>query len=412
MQKKIARHLSRWVAFCIVSYLASTGLAAQETPGVANGQLTSEDGIDGILRHRRDLFQTSSLKGEVVSHWFRPLGKRGIEAVLTYDALAMGALNDEDEWGAASGDLGLSVRWHLNDADDKRPLVLAARLRDRHGIGGGLVPSELRGETGALWGYVDGFNDAGLEMPELYLQQRFFKKHLLVRYGQMAIDDLLDDHRMRSAKRSFLNQAFSSSPAVGLPGTGLGLTSRWTSPRGWDVTFAFSNIESTNLNDEADWSFDADALFQALQVGRDFKGLGGLPARLQILGWNADALPNQDLPSGRGASVTMEHKWPGGWGSFLRYAWSDGEAAPVSQLAAFGISRLTGDDELDRFGFAMAFGESSDESRRSQTSLELFYRHQIRRIHITPDVQVSFGDGIGGGRDWLLLAGLRVGMTF
>lgn len=375
-------------------------------------QATSEDGIDGILRHRRDLFQASSLKGEVVSHWFRPLGKRGIEAVLTYDALAMGALNDGDDWGAASGDLGLSLRWHIRDEDSRWPLLLAARLRDRHTLGGGLAPSELRGETGALWGYVDGFNDAGLEMPELYLQRRFLEKRLLLRVGQMAIDDLLDDHRMRSAKRSFLNQAFSSSPAVGLPGTGLGLVSRWTSPRGWDVTLAFSNIESTNLNDEADWSFDADALFQALQLGREFKGIGGLPARLQVLGWNADALPEYDLASGRGASLTVEQKWSQGWSSVLRYAWSDGEAAPVSQLAAFGISKRTGADEMDRLGFAVALGESSEAARRRQTSLEVFYRHQLHRIHITPDVQLTFGDGIGGGRDWLLLAGLRVGMTF
>ena len=406
------RFLARSVVVCIAMVQGISSVSAQEAPPTAGAQTTSADGIDGTLWHRHSLFVSRARERDGLAEWLKPMEERGIHAVLTYDALAMGAIHDGEGRGAASGDLGLSVRWHINDEDSKRPLVLAARLRKRHRIGGGLTPSELRGETGALWGYVDGFNDAGTEVPELYLQQRFLGERLLVRYGQMAIDDLLDDHRMRSPKRSFLNQAFSSSPAVGLPGTSLGLTSRWESPRGWDVTLAFSNIESTNLNDEANWSFDTEALFQALQFGRNFKGLCDLPARLQVLGWNADALPDQDLASGRGLSLTVEQKWAGGWGSFLRYAWSDGEAAPVSQLAALGISRLTGEDALNRLGLAVAIGESSDDRHRSQTSLEFFYRHQLHRIHITPDVQVSFGDDIGGGRDWLVLAGIRVGMTF
>lgn len=420
-----------WFWCCIVTIgvglPTETGNAQQaEPPGTVEASAPasldagSADGIDGTIHERNGIFGKTRRRGQpwrkgigdAGTWWQETLQWRGLDAAFTYDALTMGALNDAADWAAASGDASLSLRWRVNADDSPRPLAIAARMRHRHTLGGGRAPSELRAATDALWGYVDGFNDSGLEFPDLYVQQRFFEKRFLLRYGQMSIDDLLDDHRMRSPKRSFLNQAFSSSPAVGFPGTGLGLVTRWESPRGWDLTFTASNIESANLNDEADWSFDTDSLFEGLQLGGHFDGLQNQPARVQLLLWNADALPEFGLASGRGASLTVEQKWRGRWNSFLRLAWSDGEATPASRLIATGISRAAGDEGLDRFGAAIAAGASSSEDGRWQQSLEVFYRRQVGSLQITPDVQLNFGDGIGGDAGWLLLAGLRVGFTF
>ena len=368
----------------------------------------SADGVSGAIHGRNWLFRhQETLPGQETLRWWH-----GVEAAFTYDALAMGALNNHMEEAGMSGEAALSLRWQINADDAPRPLALAVRVRSRDTLGGGLAPSELRGETGALWGYADGFNDSGVEIPELYFQQRFFDDRLMVRYGQMSIDDLLDDHTMRSAKKSFLNQAFSSSPAVGLPGAGLGVVTRWTSPRGWDLTLAASNVESTNLEDETSWRFDADALFEAVQLGYRFKGLQGLPARLQLLGWNADPLPRFAVDTGRGASLTAEQKWSGGWNSYVRYAWSDGGAATASSLFAAGINRAAGNDGQDRLGIAAATGESSAESGHRQHTVEVYYRWQAGRVQITPDFQLNFGDGIGGAGDWVALAGLRAGFAF
>lgn len=385
---------------------ATAGVEEEES--LAALDTGSTDGVSGAIHGRNWLFRHhEKLPGEETLRWWH-----GVETAFTYDALAMGALNNHTDEVGMSGEAALSLRWQINADDGPRPLALAVRVRSRDTIGGGLAPSELRAETGALWGYVDGFTDNGVEIPELYFQQRFFDDRLMVRYGQMSIDDLLDDQRMRSAKKSFLNQAFSSSPAVGMPGAGLGMVTRWTSTRGWDLTVAASNVESNNLDDEADWRFNADALFGAMQLGYRFKGFQGLPARLQLLGWNADALPQYDLDSGRGASLTAEQKWSGGWNSYVRYAWSDGGAATASGLLAAGLGRAAGKDGQDRFGIAAATGESSVESGRRQHSVELFYRWQAGRFQITPDFQLNFGEGIGGTSDWVALAGLRAGFTF
>lgn len=400
--------------------LAQNDSAVESEAALAPRESGSADGVTGTIHGRNRIFRrpgdhvllphviTDSLEAGLKksTEWL------GIESAFTYDALAMGAINNHADWGALSGDATLSLHWQINKADGPRPLEIAARIRDRETLGGGFAPSELRAATGAIWGYVHGYTNAGWEIPDLYLEQHFFQKRLMTRYGQMSIDDLLDDYSVRSAKTSFLNEAFSYSPAVGLPGTGLGILGRWTSPRGWDLTFAASNVESTALNEEADWRFKADALFEAVQLAYRFEGFEKLPARIQLLAWNADALPEFDLSAGNGASLTLEQQWPDKWNTWLRYAWSDGEAAKAAQLITTGLSLSMGRDGQDRMGIAIAAGESSRDSGNWQKTLEVFYRWQAGPVQITPDIQINTGDHLGGNSDWLLVAGLRVGFTF
>ncbi len=378
----------------------------------------SADGIGATIENR-DFLLEHPLMGRVLPGGMveRVAGrldqaaeKLRLEMALSYDALAMGALNDSQEWGSASGDLSLSIRWQVIKRERSLPLTLAARVRDRHAIGG-RSPTELRRETNALWGYADGFTGAGFEVPEIYFEERLFKDRLLLRYGQMAPDDLLDDHRLRSAKRSFLNQAFASSPAVGFPGAGLGFAARWTSPKGWDLTGTLSNLESSNVDEKADWGLNADALFAGLQLGMDYTGWRGQAGRLQVLLWNGDGLEDEGLTASRGTSVTLEQVFCRKTRGFLRYAWSDGDLAPVAHLFAAGVAWDR--TEFDHLGLAVATGEPSRVEGHRQTSLEIFYRHQVNaNIVITPDLQMAFGNQLGGDPDWLVIAGLRIGVSF
>lgn len=401
-------------AACLALALSAANDLGAQAPTPAG----SADGIGAAIADRDFLLEhpllpkvVSDETAERISGWLdQTAEKLRLEAALSYDALAMGALNDAQEWGAASGDLSLSIRWQVLRRERGLPLTLAARVRERHAIGG-RSPTELRRETNALWGYADGFTGAGFEVPEFYFEERLFQERLLLRYGQMAPDDLLDDHRLRSAKRSFLNQAFASSPAVGFPGAGLGWAARWTSPRGWDLTATLSNLESSNVDERADWSLNADALFAGLQLGMDYEGRSGHAGRLQVLLWNGDGLPAEGLTASRGASVTWQQALDRRTRAFLRYAWSDGDLAPAAHLFAAGVAWDR--TEFDRLGLAVATGESSRMGGNRQTSLEVFYRHQVNAsIVITPDLQMAFGNGLGGGRDWLLLAGLRIGVSF
>ncbi len=383
-------------------------LVARAQNAVVADDTGSDDGIAETIRARdSQLHDEMKTRKSRRTTWMHELG---LDVAFTYDALALGALGEDDGWGSSAGDATLNVRWQINADSSKAPFSLNMRARHRHAYSD-LSPSELRRETCALWGYVDGFTDAGLEVPEVYFEDRLFDKRLTLRLGLMAIDDLLDSHRLRSAKRSFLNQAFSSSPGVGFPGAGMGLIARWEDRSGWDATLAVSNLESSNLDETAKWRLKSDALFEAVQLGYKFDGLAGKPARVQLMAWNADALPEAGLSSGRGANLTLEQKWGARGRSFLRYAWADGEAAATAHFAALGAALDF--READRLGVSVAGGKSSDEEGDRQGVLEIFYRRQIgTSLFITPDFQFVIGDGIGGGADWLLIGGVRVGFTF
>lgn len=354
-------------------------------------------------------------------HWSQPREQRQqrrttwmealrLDISLSYDSLAMGALGRDDGWGASAGDGTLNLRWQINPDTSKTPLSLNLRMRHRHAYSD-LAPSELRKETGALWGHVDGFTNAGFQVPEIFLEDQFFDQRLTLRYGQMTIDDLLDGHQLRSAKRSFMNQAFSSSPAVGFPGSDFGFVVRWESRTGWDLTLGASHLDSTNLSESAEWRFRGDALFKAAQIGYNFKGWNDKPARVQLLGWDSDAMPEFDIQPGRGASLTLEQQLADRAHSFFRYAWADGEAAVTNHFAAAGVAFDL--RQSDRLGISVAAGSSSTNSSKREGVIELFYRRQIgKSFIITPDVQFVTGDGIGGHADWIVIGGVRASFTF
>jgi porin len=393
---------------CLLLAAFSCLVQAAQAEDVLTDEKRDEDGIASSIAIRdHDWSQSREQRQQRRTAWMEALR---LDIALSYDSLAMGALGSDDGWGATAGDGTLSLRWQINADTSKAPLSLNLRMRHRHAYSD-LAPSQLRKETGALWSYVRGFTDAGFQVPEIFLEDQFFDQRLTLRYGQMTIDGLLDGHQLRSGKRSFMNQAFSSSPAVGFPGSDLGFVVRWESRAGWDLTLGASHLDSTNLSEAAEWRFQGDSLFKAVQLGYNFNGFSGRPARVQLLGWDSDAMPEFGIKSGRGASLTFEQQLAGRAHSFVRYAWADGEAAVTDHFAAAGVAFDL--RQSDRLGVAIAAGSSSTNSSKREGVIECFYRRQIgKSLFITPDVQFVAGDGIGGHADWIVIGGVRVGFTF
>ena len=407
MIRSLVIPISLWIG------AGSVTLVEAEPPTVQTHEKRSEDGVEAAI-HFRNLQswhsrQTDARQARQArrTEWMEALG---LDLAFTYDSLAMGAVAADDAWGGASGDATLNLRWQIIDDDHSAPLSLNARARHRHAYSE-FAPSTLKSSTGAFWGYVDGFTDAGFQVPEFFFEDRLFDRRLTLRYGQMSIDDLLDGHELRSAKRSFMNQAFSSSPAVGFPSSDLGFVGRWQSLNHWDFTLAVSNVAGSNLRETTDWKLDSGALFEAVQLGHDFTGLADRASRVQLLVWRSDALPEEDLDSGRGVSLTYEQSLSQSSRLFLKYAWADGRAATTLHFASAGYARDF--SVVDRAGIALATGQSSSVHKNWQGILEVFYRRQIGSSWmITPDLQLAAGDHLGGDRNWVVIAGLRVGVAF
>ncbi len=403
------------------SWLAYLPTATAEiTPAVA--EMISEDigteadTVEASITRRNLLLDTfgdnavtKRLKPWVArrEEWFE---EHGLELALSYDVLFQMTPHNGGSTGGA-GEFAIAGRWHVLGSRPQRPIDLRFRVRDRHSFGG-RAPSELSGEVGAIWGTADGFTGAGVEVPDFYLSQRYLSQNLELRYGQMVIDSQFDQHSLRGAKQSFLNQAFASNPAVAFPRFGAGVTLHWKSDNGIDVRGGFSSVQGTRAGDQVDFDLGSDEFFGAIQVGGNFSGWKGEEARWQMLAWRSDGAEEAGLESGSGFSATIEQRLEDeNLRYFARVAHASGRATDVRNMGVFGLGLDC--READLFGIGIGVGEANDQSGDLQGVIECFYRKQIGpQLHVTPDLQILFGDGFEGGGNLRAIFGLRGSVTF
>lgn len=398
-------------ASLVVAALASLApLPAEEEKPVEESEQGDDIGAN-LLRDRDDgtrrLFE---FMDELEAARDRFNEKIGLSYTASYHSVGLASLLGDGVDTAASGDFTFQGVWAPGHHWTENPTQLRFRMRYRHAIGD-MPASGLGSQIGTFWGVVDGFSDAGFEIPDFYLQHQFERSGILIRYGQLTIDNQFDAHQLRGARQSFLNQAFSSNPAVAFPRFGAGLTFKKKWDNGIDLTFGGSSVQGTQNGSQVDFDLGSGDFFEAVQLGYDFKR-GGQPARVQLLGWHSDAVEDAMLPSGHGIAATYEQQLrEDGLQMFARFAWASGGSTPVELFAAAGLGKPCGEDDF--MGVAVGAGRASGPSDDVQGVVEAFYRWQPRRgIRVSPDVQLLFGNGFNHSPGLRVVAGLRAEIAF
>ena len=339
--------------------------------------------------------------------------KMGLQATMSYSMLGQQLISQEERQGASAGDVTFAARWLLMGAKYNKPFHLNFRVRHRHKYAE-LSPNELGPSHDLLWKTTAGYTDAGFQIPDFYFSQELFDGKLTLRYGQFGIDNFVDNHNLRSAKRFFLNQAFSKNPTVGFPSYGAGGALLWQDPHNWDVALGVSNIQSTDAVDTEyiNLSLGSSALFYTMQGGYNFAGLGGRDSRVQIMAWKTEKSTEDELNSGSGVSMTLEHQGAAPTERYvIRAASSEGDASLVDRLLMFGYGREM--NKFDHYGMGLGIGRSAENNNRWQGVAEAYYRWQAtKELLITPDLQVIFGQGTVSGESIRIVAGIRAGFTF
>lgn len=335
----------------------------------------------------------------------------GLDWTASYHSIALGSFLGQGAVTGASGDFTVQGIWAPGKHWRENPTQLRFRLRHRHAYAGRAV-SEIGPDIGALWGVVDGFSDSGFEIPDFYLRHVFEKPQLEIRYGQMTIDSQFGGHQLASAKKSFLNQAFASNPAVAFPRFGAGLTVEKRFDSGLSLGLGATTVQGTRNGNQVDFNFGSSDLFHVLQAAYDFEGNDGLPQRIQLLGWHSDAIDDAVQPEGEGLSLTYEREIDGdGTRFFSRLAWSEGGAAPLDYFLAAGCARPFGDDDFG--GVAAGIGRGATSGHPTQAVIEAFYRWQpTEHFQISPDLQLVFGNDLNGGPGVRIVTGLRAAISF
>ncbi len=334
----------------------------------------------------------------------------------SFDVLGMAAFGSDGGDTAAATDFTLMMNKPFLLPALNGTLSLHARVRYRSAIGP-TAPSALGGEIGAAWGVVDGFNDAGFEVPDFYLRQLIPSKSLEIRYGQMVIDSQFDGQPVGGAKQAFLNRAFAAHPAAAFPRLGAGLTIAWDPENSWDFALGVTTVQGTASGDQVDFKFASDDFFTVAQVGYDFRSPDEGKQRLQLTIWHSDPVetddPSQFAGNGQGTSITYEYTLtPKDSQSevtgFTRLAWANGSATEASVLLVTGA--VTEICPRNHVGIGVGIGQS-EASKDWQGVAEAFYRYKLPKYgELSLKAQLVAGEGLtnGGIASILIGAGARV----
>ena len=229
--------------------------------------------------------------------------------------------------------------------------------------------------------------------------------------GKVDQSDFVDFYMYSSARRFFLNEAFSQNPTIPFPETGL---LGFIRLRPSDVFYILFSLGDLNADgDEIDVkSFFKDRdYFKTLEL--NFSPLAkklGYEGNYHIVYWHSDEIENENKPSSNGFNINLSRTFYDKYGAFIRYGFSDGEFTEVKQLLSFGLGisdpfTYSG----DFFGIAFAWGEPVADSLESQFVLETLYRIQISPIaQLSPDIQLIFNPSNDPDENFLAVLGIRL----
>ena len=118
------------------------------------------------------------------------------------------------------------------------------------------------------------------------------------------------------------------------------------------------------------------------------------------------------MPSAHGIAIganktSADQRWMG----FIRAGWSDGVAPIYNETYTLGVLRKFRRN-ADLLGLAINWGDPPDDSLRSQTTGELFYRLQFaQNFAITPSIQLLKNPALNPVEDTVWVWSLRFRLT-
>lgn len=335
--------------------------------------------------------------------------KIGLNLGASYTALYQGPTRDPRPVGGGKFDLfGI---WILLD-DGDHSLGFLGFEAGAWQVYTPVSPANLGGEIGSLWPVANDFSLQRFSLTQLYWEQQIVDGLFAYRIGKIDQDDVFDDYRFKGVDFYFINQAFSSNPAIALPGKGLGVLGAVDVGGGAYVLGGASDAEAQDTASGFSTLFENGSIFAAGEIGwsGEVPGLG--EGEAHTTGWNSPAYPGQG--AGWGIANTVQQEVGANVFPFARYSYGAGTATGIRHLATIGVGvdGLPNRDD-DVVAIAFAWGKPTAPDARSQISGEVFYRLQLTPLlQLTPGYQVLIHPAQDPTRDVVGIFEVRARVTF
>lgn len=280
----------------------------------------------------------------------------------------------------------------------------------RTALGDNLTPRQLGFDTGSALS-TTGYKEVGWGVTNLYWRQTFKRERFGFVVGHIDPSDWADQYALLNPWRYFLSDAFFTNPAEAVPNQGFGIVAHAFVAGEMYVNAAVTDANGPGEEIDLSSFWSTREWFSWIEVG--FRGDRSITSRknTHLHYWQQDARKEAGTTESWGLAFTHSRVFLRGFGAFLRAGYSEGNAAKFRRFVGIGVtSKVIGRDVV---GLGAGWGSPSDKSLRDQVTSELFYRIQVtRQLALTPDIQLTYKPSFNVGKDWIVIAGIRIRIVF
>ena len=315
-----------------------------------------------------------------------------ISVAFSYRTIAQYEL-DSSTYGGG-GKFDASIRWKATEETQ-----FAARVEGRHKIGK-YSSSEFKNEFGALTSTSASYRKEDPYLSQFWLHQQF--GNFVFRLGKIDSSSYIDSHLFKSSSRFFFNGTFSASPYNSYPANGLGLAGRYIQPR-YYITAEVTDANA--IRDEVDDTFFSEKeYYKAVEFGITPED----GSKYHITAWQRDE--SNVTRESKGMILSFVQALDNNTHLIVRGAFSD--YAKAKRYFSLGLGRMSIFQEHDMSGLAIGTLVPSDELKRTQTSIESFYRvDPMPGVQLSADMQLIYHPS-DSEQNWAVVPGLRLRILF
>lgn len=310
-----------------------------------------------------------------------------------------------NEKAAFSGVFRLFGKWTLLGRGTENTGDFIFKIEHRHRIDTDKVPGNFAGSIGYLGVSGTSYTDDNLVLNDFAWNQKFNNGQWGFMIGRYDPNNYMDVSGHANPWTTFSNLSILFNTSMVLPSTSWGVGAGSWIENQWYVVGTLSDLNG-NLAD-LDFFKDGGEFYKAIEIGWSPSPQERYLTNAHITYWHVDERGSQAIPKSDGIGISANMILAYNWMIFSRLGWSDGPAPLMQKAITVGFHHRSNENS-DKYGLGLNWGDPTNKALNEQTTAELFYRWQLsKNIAVTPSIQWIKNPALNPVSDEVVLMGLR-----